>query len=146
MPALPFTPVHRIEFWRESGSRSDPDNPVTETMIGTAYADRKDMRAMETGKQGQQYFKTQVVYTVPARVVATLMPTGDQGMTSPLGEDPLGSDPMGLPDSPPKVGIGSNPEPDWLIYDRGRRARYRIVGRTQSEDLRFWKLFTEELR
>ena len=139
-----YTPIHEIEFRRESGSPSDPDSEVVEAIVGSARADRRDMRAMETGGQGSHYFKTQTIYTVPARVLATV--TADHGGIAALGEQELGSAPMGLPPDPGKTSMGSEPEPDWIVYDRARKRRYRIVGKTQSDDLKRYKLFTEEVR
>ena len=139
-----YTPIHQIEFRRESGSPSDPDSEVVEAIVGTVRADRRDMRAMEVGAQGSHYFKTQTVYTLPARVLATI--TADQGGLATLGEQELGSAPMGLPPDPGKTSMGSDPETDWIVYDKARKRRYRIVGKTQSDDLKRWKLFCEEVR
>ena len=137
-------PIHEIEFRRESGAPSDPDTEVTEAVVGSAFADRRDMRAMEVGAQGRHYFKTQTVYTVPARVVATL--TARYSGLATLGQQELGSAPMGLPPDPGKAVMGSDPETDWIVYDKARKKRYRIVGKTQTDDLKRWKLHTEEVR
>ena len=144
MAVKPFRPFHRIEFRRESGSPSDPDSVVTEAVIGSAFADRRDMRAQETGAQGTHYFKTQTVYTVAAQVIASFAQTDERLAT--LGEEPLGSDPLGLPADAGKAVMGSAPQPDWIVFDKSRGKRYRVTGVVQSDDLKKYRMFTEEVR
>ena len=112
----PFMPVHRVELFRPVGNPSDPDAEPASESAGTCRAERTDGSGTEIGPANARYFRQATVYTVPSRV------------RSDDGE------------------IGMRPEPDWIIEDRGRGKRYRIVGVTQSDDLRYYQCHAEEVR
>lgn len=142
-----FNPIHQIEYWKETGNPADPDSEVREVLIGRANADRKDVRGQEINAQGGTYFKNQTVYTVRAAVRATLPPPRGGGQVRTFGFAAVGYEPLGIPESGRMVTMGSDPQQDWIVRDPGRRGRrYRITGITQSGDMRYYRLTTEQVK
>ena len=145
MQERPQQRIHRIQILRPPDNPSDPDRSASgEAVIATCFAERRDLRAREVGPDGDSYFRTQVLYTVARSIEAKLRrgPSRSAGMSA-AGSLPAGADSV---QSSARIGVAA--ETDDIVYDQGRRKRYKIVGSTllEAEDnpLRMLLLYTEE--
>ena len=113
--------IHRIEFWRESGNAADPDSEVSEVLIGRARADRKDVRGTETRANGADVLQVANAVHGAGASLGYANAAGERASASRVRHGRIRRRAVGrAPGAADYIGMGNEPEEDWIVRDPGR--------------------------
>ena len=141
-----FNPIHKIQIIRSIGNPAGfGADAATEEIIATVYAQREDRGGLEIGAEGVQYFKARTRYKVKSDV--TLKRNQRlQDLIASFGSAAFGKEPFGSTGEELHRTYGAKAQTDDLVYDFGRKKRYRTVAIIQSPDDKFFTLNCEEVK